>query len=159
MNKNEDILEEQKENNSESLQKQLEACSKEQAEWKERALRLSADLENYKRRMEKEQGHWMQRAQATLLEGLLPIVDNFDRAVAHAQDNEGISMIHNELQAYLEKAGVKEVACDQFDPTYHEALMQIESEDKESGQIVEVLQKGYQLGEHVLRPAKVSVAK
>jgi molecular chaperone GrpE len=142
-----------------TLKEQLEQCKIEQADWKERAFRLTADLENYKKRMTKEQSYWMQRAQANILQDVLPIVDNFDRAMEHIKDNEGMAMIHTSLHDFLKNAGVQEVSYTHFDPIYHEALMHVESEDYTSGQIVQVLEKGYQVGEHVLRPAKVSVAK
>jgi Molecular chaperone GrpE (heat shock protein) len=140
---------------------QLQVCQREVSEWKERATRIAADMENYKRRISKEQAQWRILAQADLLKDLLPIVDNFERAMAHGDINadQGITMIYQSLQAFLLQAGVKEVSYAEFNPTYHEALIQVESEDHQSGAVVAVLEKGYAMGDYVIRPAKVSVAK
>lgn len=132
-------------------------------------VQLLADVENMKKRSAKE--HEMQRdALATVLfTDLLLIVDNFDRALAqeqnkdHSSDNAlfaGLSMIHASLMDLLKKWGVQEMNnFDQFDPLFHEALMQVESDGKDSGSIAQVLQKGYLINGKVLRPAKVSVVK
>lgn len=148
-----------KENNQEALAANLQKCTAERNEWKNQALRASADLNNFQRRISKEQMQWRTLAQADILKKLLPIVDNFDRAVEHDPENEGVNMLHKSFHDLLKDANVKEVAYETFDPQYHEALLQVDSEDKESGFIVAVMEKGYTLDEHVLRPAKVSVAK
>ncbi len=146
---------------------QLEQCKVSLAEWQEKYARLSADLENFRRRTAKERIEWSQMAQAKLLTALLGIVDNYDRAMALALNvpaelkswHDGISMIHASFHDYLKNAGVKEMEYTIFDPERHEALIQVESNQKEPGHIVEVLEKGYVLNDVVLRPAKVSVAK
>jgi len=150
------------------LSKELDACNATIKEWQEKYMRLSADLENFKRRTEKEQQLWREMAQADILLKLLTIVDNFDRAMEHKSQQspeelkswaEGIAMIYGSFGEFLKSVGVQEVPYDVFDPSYHDALMQVDSDTHESGAIVTVLEKGYMLGDRVLRPAKVSVAK
>lgn len=140
-------------------QSELDTCKASLADWQSKYAHLAADFENYKKRMAKEQSSFAMHAQARLLSNLLSIIDDFDRAMAHEIDKDGISMIHKELAAFVKKAGVVEMTYDLFDPERHEALMQVESPDHQEGQIVQVLEKGYMLGDRVLRPAKVSVSK
>jgi len=138
--------------------------------WKDRFARVSADLENFKRRVEKERTHWMQVAQADLMLDLLSIVDDFERALQQGDTQDlapemktwlnGFTMIGQSLFKMLQKYGLQEITEQKnFDPNLHEAMAQIESPVHESGQIVEVLQKGYRLNDQILRPAKVTVAK
>ncbi len=151
---------------AESAQKDLTLCKQAVADWQEKYARLGADFENYKKRMLKEQAMWIQSARVAMLTNLLTIIDNFDRAMEHKSTAtdvkswiDGITMIHASFQEFLKKAGVREVPYDLFDPIYHEALMHIASDKHKPGDIVEVLEKGYMIDDHVLRPAKVSVAK
>ncbi len=72
---------------------------------------------------------------------------------------DGIAMIHTAFKEFLKNAGVKEVPYDHFNPEYHEALMQVDSDTQDAGEIVDIMEKGYMLNDRVLRPAKVSVAK
>lgn len=152
---------------TDDVSEQLNQCKATLAEWQEKYTRLTADLENYKKRTMKERSTWAESAQIALISDLLTIVDNFDRAMAHQKEvphelqswADGIAMIYTAFKDFLKNAGVKEVPYDQFNPEYHEALIQVESEDKEVGEIVEVMEKGYLLNERVVRPAKVSVSK
>lgn len=143
----------------------LEQCQQEATMWKDQAARIFADFENYKKRIEREQISWMQTAQVSVLKDLLPVVDNFDRALAGKNDASadlyaGIEMIYKSVTQLLHKYDVKEFAEYQaFDPEFHEALMDIESADHTSGQIVQVLEKGFMVKDKVLRPARVMVAK
>ena len=146
----------------------LESCLVERDAWKERFLRVNADWENYKKRVEKERAQTMHASQAALLTDLLAIVDDFDRALAEHHERtpeldawlKGFAMIHASFLKLLESYGVKEMAhYAEFDPMYHEALTQVDTSDYESGAIVDVMQKGYMFKDQVLRPAKVSVAK
>lgn len=146
----------------------LQACQQELAEWKDKYLRLSADFQNYKRRQTQEQSSLRRMMQGKILFDLLRIVDDFDRALEEAKTEEssglaawleGFSMIRKELYKLLDSYGVKEIETyDEFDPEIHEAVMQVDSEDHQSGSIVEVLEKGYMIDGQVLRPAKVSIA-
>ena len=148
----------------------IKTCQAELQEWKEKFVRVHADLENFTRRIEKERMRWMQVARVDLVKDLLTVVDNFGRALSQ-QDGQklspematwvaGISMIGTSLDDILRKYGLQEITeATTFDPTIHEAVVQVDSKDHESGAIVEVLQKGYRLNDQVLRPAKISVAK
>lgn len=158
------------EQSSNDLQAELDACKVTSDQWQQRFIQVSADMQNYKRRMEKEQLSWTRRAQEGVLVQLLPIVDDFDRALAeqkkHAVDQDlsawmvGFEMISKELYKFLKSVHVTEILTSSaFDPELHEAVAQVEAPEVASGDIVEVLQKGYMLGDQVLRPAKVTVAR
>ena len=160
--------EEQK--NTTSDDNELVACQQELATWKEKCLRVSADLDNFRRRMEKEQVRWMQVAQAQLLKDLLSIVDDFDRALSHKEKLEftpevaewvsGVAMINTSFTKILSQSGLTKISeTKTFDPELHEAVVQVDSPEHNAGEIVEVLQKGYRFNQQVLRPSKVSVAK
>jgi len=144
-----------------------QGCGQELAQLKEQYARTVADFDNYRKRMAKEQIAYAQAVQARVLGDVLTIVDDFERALAQdvAHDDieswlEGFSLIHASLLKMLEKYNVKPMtAYTTFDPHFHEAIAQIESADHASGQIVEVVQQGYLIGDSVLRHAKVTVAK
>jgi len=113
---------------------------------------------------------WIGTAQAEILADLLTIVDNFERALAEHEKQEktperkawieGFALIYQSLITLLNKSGVEEITEHGiFNPIYHEALVQVDSPDHESGTVVEIMQKGYSFKGKVLRPAKVSVAK
>jgi molecular chaperone GrpE len=144
---------------------ELEKCQQDVALWKDQAARIFADFENYKKRMDREQMSWMQTAQVSVLKDLLTVVDNFDRALsaktdATAEMYAGIEMIYKSVIQLLNKYGVQEFTnYQQFDPEFHEALMDVESADHTTGQIVQVLEKGFMVKDKVLRPAKVMIAK
>lgn len=149
--------------------KELATCKAELEEWKNKSLRISADFDNYKKRMEKERLFWMHSAQSAIINDLLAIVDDFDRASAQAHATlkpeqqewmAGFDLIGKALYKMLTKYEVKEITYHAtFDPLYHEAIAHVESPEHESGAIVQVLQKGFMHKDQVLRPAKVSVAK
>lgn len=176
-NQIEEIMAEKEKNVTESdfkeveqAESEFEACQSELGSVKDQLVRLGADFQNFKKRTEKDRQNWSFAIEADLFEGLLAIVDDFDRALAEAQ-KEGVSdslaqwlagfeLIHKALYDYLKNKKV--VPIDQvktFDPELHEALVQVDSKEHESGEIVQVLQKGFLLNSKVLRPAKVSVAK
>lgn len=160
MMEHEEIMEQELEKISD-----LELCQQDAAMWKDQASRIFADFDNYKKRMEREQASWMQTAQVSVLKDLLSVVDNFDRALSTKNDASadvyaGIEMIYKSVMQVLHKYGVKEFTDYQtFDPELHEALMDVESADHASGQIVQVLEKGFMIKDKVLRPAKVMIAK
>ena len=152
------------------LQEELESCKIEVAEWKDKFFRSNADFENFKKRMLEQQRLWVGTAQAEILTDLLTVVDNFERALAEHEKQEkipesrawieGFALIYQSLITLLHKSGVEEITEHGiFNPIYHEALVQVDSPDHESGAIVEIMQKGYSFKDKVLRPAKVSVAK
>lgn len=151
------------ENQNTNLEVQLNECLLQKDEWKDRCLRTAADYENFKRRSEKERVQWITNTQAAILNDVIDLVDDFDRAYDQkdqATTAEGFTMIYKSLQKILHKYGVQEIKeITEFDPNLHEAIMHVESPDHKPGQIVQVLQKGYRFKDQILRPAKVSVAK
>lgn len=149
---------------------EIQALKNELAQAKERATYLSADFDNFRKRVEKDRLAISTAAQASVLADLLTIIDDFDRAFADMQQKHilekpelatyfaGFELIYKSLQKLLAKYGVTEIdAQGQFNPELHEAVVQVDDPTKESGQIVQVLQKGYMFKGTVLRPAKVSV--
>ena len=135
--------------------------------FKDRWVRLAAEFDNYKKRTLRERDALIRSANEGLIRDLLPVVDSADRATAHSDgDSEseafktGIRMILEELPKILENRGLNEIESggQPFDPNLHEALMQVAS-DQEAGTVVEVIERGYRLGENVLRHAKVVVSQ
>ncbi|MCM3746432.1 nucleotide exchange factor GrpE [Paenibacillus pasadenensis] len=133
----------------------------------QRFLRAQADFDNFRRRTQKEKEELAQYASSKLLTQLLPIVDNFERALTAASgsgDSEslakGVDMIFRQLQGVLEQEGLKsmDTVGQPFNPEFHQAVMQVESDEHEEGTVVEELQKGYTLKDKVLRPAMVKVS-
>jgi molecular chaperone GrpE len=127
--------------------------------------RTAADFQNYKRRNEEERTELARMANVALIINILPLVDDFERALQSVDSRiagltwmDGIRLIHRKFQALLEMAGVKEIEADgqPFDPNVHEAVTFGEGEE---GKVVAVVQKGYKLGDRVIRPAMVVVGK
>ena len=128
-----------------------------------RYLRLMADFQNYKKRVEKEKQDLYSYANEDIMRELLNVMDNFERAMEHDADEgfrEGIEMIFKQLSDVLEKSGLAEISAlgEEFDPNVHNAVMTEETEDYESGKVSGVMQKGYTLNGKVIRPAMVKVA-
>jgi molecular chaperone GrpE len=126
-------------------------------------VRVTADYANYQKRAEREKREWGVIAKISLLKTILPVLDDLDRAIEARQDQEdaeGWLLIQKNLTKALESAGVTpmDVAGD-FDPVRHEALANVDSAEHKSGEVVEVLQKGYCLGDKIIRHARVTVAK
>ena len=128
-------------------------------------LRTAAEFDNYKKRTDRERAGIAEFAKANVIKELLPILDNIDRA-ALLEDKtspdyiKGIELIVKQFEGLAEKLGIKEVAKvgDSFDPNCHEAVMHIEDENFGENVIAEVLQKGFKIGDTVIRPAMVKVA-
>jgi molecular chaperone GrpE len=136
----------------------------------ERLLRVTADLENFKKRATRERQDAVKYANESLLARLIPALDNFDMAMAAANNADGatvdslktgIAMVHAQLRAALAEAGLEEIDATHrlFDPNLHEAVSQEESPDVPEGHVVRQLRKGYKLRERLLRPASVVVAR
>jgi len=136
----------------------------------ERLLRATADLENFKKRAARERQDAARFANESLIQKLIPILDNFEMALSATQSAQsgnveslqaGVTMILQQLKNALSEAGVEEVdaAGKPFDPNLHEAVSQADSADVPEGQVVQQLRKGYKLRERLLRPATVVVAK
>jgi molecular chaperone GrpE len=126
--------------------------------------RLAADFDNYRKRVARDQAALSARAAERLVKELLPIVDDLKRALEAAEEHEeakleeGVRLVHRQLASVLERQGLAEIETDgKFDPHVHEALLSQPSEADE-GSVIEVIQKGYRLGDRVLRPARVIVA-
>ena len=129
-------------------------------------LRLAADFDNYRKRVVREQADLSRRANERLLNELLPVIDDLERALEAAAAHEeatleqGVRLVHRSLSGLLERHGLSEIEADgAFDPHVHEALLTQPTEGAEQGSVVQVLQKGYRLGDRVLRPARVIVAE
>ncbi|UCG50828.1 MAG: nucleotide exchange factor GrpE [Candidatus Latescibacterota bacterium] len=155
--KNETILE---------LTEKSEALEAKNKELKDKWLRSAAEFENYRKRTRKEWELLQQQTKADVILEILGVVDDFERAfsVVGEQDDEfvqGIRLIYNNLMSSLEKLGINRIeALDTpFDPNYHMAVAQIEQEGAEQNHVVEVIEHGYLLGNAVVRPAKVVIAK
>lgn len=128
--------------------------------------RLQGDFDNFRRRTRAEQAEAKEKDTADTVKEFLPVLDNFDRALAHmAKDAggtayvQGFEMLKKQLEKVLEGFGVTEIQAEgaAFDPHFHEAVMQIPAEDKEDDTVAMVLQKGYVMNDRVIRPAKVQV--
>ncbi|WP_199624727.1 nucleotide exchange factor GrpE [Paenibacillus alkalitolerans] len=135
----------------------------------QRFLRTQADFDNFRRRSRQEKEEFAKYASQKLIEGLLPIVDNFERAVTASREqkdyeslSKGVEMILRQLNQLLESEGVApiEAVGKPFNPELHQAIMQVQAEEGgESGIVVEELQKGYMLKDKVIRPSMVKVSE
>lgn len=160
--------EKREEKSIEELEKKLEEKEKEAKENYDRLLRLAADLENYKKRAIKEKEEWTKFANEELMKSLLPLIDNLERAVNHAEKVvdtgvmiEGVRLTLQQLLQTLNKFGLStfESTGKPFDPSVHEAMFVVETDQHEPNQVVEEFQKGYFLNDRLIRPATVSVSK
>ncbi|MCX6927991.1 MAG: nucleotide exchange factor GrpE [Verrucomicrobia bacterium] len=153
----------------EQLTELKERAARADENW-ERLLRTSADFENFKKRAAREKQDAIKYANESLLQKLMPVLDNFDMALSAAQKpgaevdqslQTGVSMIFQQLKSALAEAGLEELnaAGKTFDPNFHEALSQQETTEVPEGQVVQQLRKGYKLRDRLLRPASVVVAK
>jgi molecular chaperone GrpE len=150
------------------LREQLEAKEKEANQNHDRYLRQVAELENFRKRANRERDEAIRFANEALVKDLLPVVDNLERAVAHAKDGgngkplvEGVEMVLRGFFDTLGKHGVVPIVAvgQRFDPEKHEAMAQIENGTFEPNTVVEEYHKGYLLRDRLLRPSLVSVAK
>jgi molecular chaperone GrpE len=130
----------------------------------DRLLRTAADFDNYKKRAARERTEYVTHANERFVKELLPILDDLERALdavgehQEAAVEEGVRLVHRSLASLLERNGVKEIDAEgKFDPHVHEALLSQPSEAEE-GSVIDVVQKGYTLGDRVVRPARVVIA-
>lgn len=167
----EEVLEDVQEISLEEKVLTLEAelkQSKDQAnEYFTHLQRLQADFDNYRKRTQKEKEETVKYAAERIVEAMLPILDNFERAINSTRTNQdfnafsqGVEMIFKQMQNTLAKEGLTaiEAVGQTFDPNLHEAVLQVDSEDYPENTVVEELQKGYYLKEKVLRPSMVKVS-
>jgi molecular chaperone GrpE len=143
---------------------ELEALQKERDELLDTLQRLQAEFDNYRKRAARDQQSLVARAHEGLVKELLPVLDDLERALEAAEAHEeakleeGVALVARSLADVLRKEGLQEVSTDgKFDPHVHEALLSQPSEVEE-GAVIEVLQKGYRLGDRVIRPARVVIA-
>lgn len=157
---------------ADALQKELEQARSKAAEYLDGLQRERASFANFKRRVEREQAEMYQSAAGRVVGRYLDVLDDFDRAIkgrpadsdgaeALAKWTDGIGLIHRKFQAVLDAEGVTRIEAEgqPFDPAVHEAVVHAESAEHPSGHVVEVLRQGYRLGDRVIRPALVKVAK
>ena len=151
---------------------ELNKCKDELKAWEDKYLRMHAEFENIKKRMEREKEKSVAYAQEQFARDLLPVIDSLELALSSIPDTEdgnsehlaklkeGVQLTLEQFVKTFEKHHIKVIEIDGgFDPNFHDAVMQVDSDEHESGQIVQVLQKGYMYKERLLRPAMVSVAK
>lgn len=134
----------------------------------DRLKRQMAEFENFRKRTDKEKGQMFDMGARTIVEKILPVIDNFERGLASVpEENQddpfvsGMQMVYKQLMTELEAAGVKAIECagEKFNPDFHNAVMQVESEELESGTIAQELQKGYMYKDSVVRHSMVSVVQ
>jgi len=146
---------------------ELAELQRERDDYKDRWLRKGAEFENYRKRIERERREQADQAVVDILKELLLVVDDFDRALTvdagegGAAYRKGVELIHGKLHDLLRKQGVTamDVLGADFDPNIHMAVLHEESPDHREGEVIGELQKGYMLGDRLLRPAMVKVAK
>src|SRR2546421_1156130 len=148
----------------EQLEQRLEAAEAERDERTNDMKRVAADFENYRKRVARDQESLVTRAHERLVKELLPVLDDLERALQAAAGHEeakleeGVELVYRELQDALAREGLAEVEANgKFDPHVHEALL-TQPSDREEGSVLEVLQKGYRLGDCELRPARGVIA-
>ena len=148
-------------------------AQEEAAEWKDKYLRAHADFENTKKRFTRDKTTAISYANESFAKDMLVVIDSFDQALASIESvdasnvsevldkmKEGVYLTHDQLKKVLEKNHIKEINCEgAYDPNLHQAIMQVESDEHESDQVVQVMQKGYTIKDRVLRPAMVSTSK
>lgn len=148
--------------------KKLEALETEKKELEDRVMRQMAEFENYRKRTEKEKATMFEMGAKSIIEKMLPIVDNFERGIASVPEDkqndsvyEGMNLIYKQLMTELDKLGVKpiEAVGQEFNPDFHNAVMQVESDEFESGFVAQELQKGYTYRDAVVRYSMVAVVQ
>jgi molecular chaperone GrpE len=151
-------------NAPEHIEEKLAQLEAERDEHLNDLKRVAADFENYRKRVARDQESLVARAHERLVKELLPVLDDLERALAAAEEHQeakledGVRLVHEELKAALKREGLAEIQTNgRFDPHVHEALLSQPS-DAEEGSVLEVVQKGYRLGDRVVRPARVVVA-
>jgi molecular chaperone GrpE len=151
----------------EGLRAELAAKDREAAENLDRYLRERAELENVKKRLQREKVEAIRFANESLLRDLLPVLDNLERAIDHAESGgngqplvQGVRLVHKAALDVLERHGVRRVDAEgqSFDPSVHEALARVAAPEREPNQVVEQFLPGYRLHDRLLRPAQVSVS-
>jgi molecular chaperone GrpE len=149
------------------LKEALATKEKESKDNYERYLRALAELDNYKKRAARDKADIIKYGKEDLIKDILPFLDSLDRALAHSDAGDaqtfkdGIALIQDQLLCCLKKHGVERIESvgSDFDPNFHEALMQMESADHQDNQVVSEMEKGYLLNGRLIRPSRVCVCK
>ena len=148
--------------------KKLEALENQKKELEDKVMRQMAEFENYRKRTEKEKATMFEMGAKSVIEKMLPVVDNFERGLASVPEEnqtdpiyEGMNLIYKQLMGELDKLGVKPIEAlgQEFNPDLHNAVMQVESEEFEEGIVAQELQKGYMYRDSVVRHSMVAVAQ
>ena len=159
--------------NQETQSLEIDKLKNEVAQWEDKFLRTHASFENSKRLLAKDKAAAVAYANESFASDILTVIDSLDSALSMINRvdekdtneflkkmKEGLTLVDEQLHKVLEKNHIKPVVCDKdYDPNVHQAIMQVDSDKHESGQIVQVMQKGYTIKDRVLRPAMVSTAK
>ena len=155
----EELSEEQKIEALKTMEKELDEAQKQASEWEEKAKKVKADFENYKKDQDERKRRWKHQAKEELSEELIEVIDNLERAILSADEDsallQGVKMVADQLYEKLEKEGLERIDAEgeEFDPNLHKAV-----EKKEDGKkVVEEKRKGYMFGDRVLREAEVVV--
>jgi molecular chaperone GrpE len=171
---NENVMNEEKPNGAATATEapqgkadEVESLRQQAADFRDLALRTRAEFENYQKRNQKERDQERRYWYTPLALDLLPVVDNLDRTLAAAKQAgetgplvQGVAMVHGQLLEMLKRHGITRIDAEgkEFDPNVHQAVMQLPSEDRDPGTVLQVLEQGFMNHERVLRPAKVIVA-
>jgi molecular chaperone GrpE len=151
-----------------ALEEQLQKLTQERNDFKDQLLRTMADFQNYRKRVRDDQRQIEERANERLIVDLLPVLDNFERAIAGMEAGssldavmEGVRAIDRQFRAILDQQKVQRVKSvgQPFDPEHHDALALVESTEHEEGTILEEVESGYKIGDRVIRPARVRVSR
>ncbi|MFH1791233.1 MAG: nucleotide exchange factor GrpE [Candidatus Omnitrophota bacterium] len=157
------------ENNAKELEKRvldLEKKASERDEYYDKYVRLIADFDNARKRMEKDTADYVKYANESIIRELFPVLDSFDSAIAGMEKNDrdvkaldGLKLLQKQFHKVLEENGLSVISCvgTRFDPVRHEAVMKVQDDKHEDGTVVEELRRGYTLNGRVLRPAMVKV--
>ncbi|MGC4375974.1 nucleotide exchange factor GrpE [Fictibacillus sp. Mic-4] len=163
----ESAVQEEKEEELSEEQQKINQLEQQLEETTQRMLRIQADYENFRRRTREENAKQLKYKSQSLIEQILPALDNFERAlnVDAGQDQtktllQGMEMVYRQLKEALKSEGLEEIQAvgAAFDPNLHQAVMQVESNEHEANTVVEELQKGYMLKDRVIRPSMVKVS-
>ncbi|MBM7541684.1 nucleotide exchange factor GrpE [Amphibacillus cookii] len=161
-----ELVDDTEEKTTDTSTEELEQIRQEKDELYNKLIRLQAEYDNFRKRTQREKAADLKYKSQSLVTELLPIVDNFERALDNKPEDqsvqayfEGMEMIYRQLSTALEKEGVEiiETVGETFDPNIHQAVMQVEDDQYDSNIVVEELQKGYRLKDRVIRPAMVKV--
>jgi molecular chaperone GrpE len=151
---------------SDSVESRLAEAEAKRDEYLGDLQRLAADFDNYRKRVARDQAQLVTRAHEGLVKELLPVLDDLERALGAAEVHdeatvvEGVRLVHRALADQLAREGLEEIVAEgAFDPHVHEALLSQPGEGAEPGTVLQVVQKGYRLGDRVLRPARVVIAE